>query len=90
MIDNKYTVIDAHCHIYPERIAAAAINNVRFVDGLIGIFKKNITADTAVSLSLAIALVRNMLAAFIGGNEVATTVFSAAAVGAVLISKIAE
>ena len=71
-------------------IAAAAINNVRFVDGLIGIFKKNITADTAVSLSLAIALVQNMLAAFIGGNEVATTVFSAAAVGAVLISKIAE
>ena len=71
-------------------IAAAAINNVRFVDGLIGIFKKNITADTAVSLSLAIALVQNMLAAFVGGNEVATTVFSAAAVGAVLISKIAE
>lgn len=27
MIDNKYTVIDAHCHIYPERIAAAAINH---------------------------------------------------------------
>ncbi len=71
-------------------IAAAAVNNVRFVDGLTGIFKKNITADTAVSLSLAIALVQNMLAAFIGGNEVATTVFSVAAVGAVLISKSAE
>ena len=71
-------------------IAAAAINNVRFVDGLIGIFKKNITADTAVSLSLAIALVQNMLAAFVGGNQVATTVFSAAAVGAVLLSKAAE
>ena len=71
-------------------IAAAALNNVRFVDGFTGIFKKNITVDSAVSLSLAIALVQNVLAAFIGGGEVATTVFSAAAVGAVLISKIAE
>lgn len=71
-------------------IAAAALNNVRFVDGFTGLFKKNITVDTAVSLSLAIALVQNMLAAFVGGGEVATTVFSAAAVGAVLIGKIAE
>ena len=71
-------------------IVTAALNNVRFVDGFIGIFKNNITVDSAVSLSLAVALVQNMLAAFIGGGEVATTVFSAAAVGAVLISKIAE
>ncbi len=71
-------------------VVAAALNYERFVDGFIGIFKKNITVDTAVSLSLAIALVQNMLAAFIGGGEVATTVFSAAAVGAVLINKVAE
>ncbi len=25
MIQNKYTVIDAHCHIYPEKIAAKAV-----------------------------------------------------------------
>ena len=49
-------------------IAAAALNNVRFVDGFTGIFKKNITVDSAVSLSLAIALVQNVLAAFIGGG----------------------
>ncbi len=71
-------------------IVAAGLNNIRFVDGLTGIFKKNITVDTAVSLSLAVALVQNVLAAFIGGGEVATTVFSAAAVGAVLLSKIAD
>lgn len=71
-------------------IAAVALNNVRFVDGLAGLFKKNITSDTAVSLSLAIALLQNTLAAVIGGGEVATTVFSAAAVGAVLINKAAE
>ncbi len=71
-------------------IAAVAIDNVRFVDGITGIFKKNITGDTAVSLTLAIALVQNTLAAVIGGDEIATTVFSAAAVGAVLISKLTE
>ena len=71
-------------------IAAVAIDNVRFVDGITSLFKKNITGDTAVSLTLAIALVQNTLAAVIGGGEIATTVFSAAAVGAVLISKFTE
>ena len=68
-------------------IAAVAMDSVRFVDGFTGIFKKNITSDTALSLSIAVALLQNTLAAVIGGNGVATTVFSAAAVGAVLISK---
>ena len=72
-------------------IAAVAINNVSFIDGITGIFKKNITGDTAVSLTLVVALLQNTLAAVIGGeSEAATTVFSAAAVGAVLISKAAE
>ncbi len=44
-----------------------------------------------MSLSLAIALLQNTLAAVIGGDSpVATTVFSAAAVGAVVIGKAAE
>lgn len=71
-------------------IAAAALNNIRFVDGFIAIFKKNLTGDTAVSLTIAVALLQNTLAAVVGGNEVATTVFSAVAVGAVLMSKAAE
>ncbi len=72
-------------------IAAVALNNVRFVDGISGIFKNNITSDTAVSLSLSIALLQNTLAAVVGGDSpVATTVFSAAAVGAVLMCKAAE
>lgn len=72
-------------------IAAVALNNVKFIDGITGIFKKNITGDTAVSLSLAVALLQNTLAAVVGGeSEVATTVFSAAAVGAVLITKVTE
>lgn len=72
-------------------IAAAALNNARFVDGIIGLFKKNITGDTAVSLTLVVALLQNVIAAFAGGeSEIAATVFSAAAVGAVLISKATE
>ncbi len=33
MIDNKFTVIDSHCHIYPEKIAKPAVKNTgRFYD----------------------------------------------------------
>ena len=71
-------------------IVAAAMDNVKFVDGITGIFKKNITSDTAISLSIAVALLQNTLAAVIGGSGIETSVFSAAAVAAVLIGKIAD
>lgn len=33
MIDNKFTVIDSHCHIYPEKIAKPAVESTgRFYD----------------------------------------------------------
>lgn len=33
MIDNKFTVIDSHCHIYPEKIAAPAVESTgKFYD----------------------------------------------------------
>lgn len=33
MIDNKFTVVDSHCHIYPEKIATAAVKSTsRFYD----------------------------------------------------------
>lgn len=33
MIDNKFTVIDSHCHIYPEKIAKPAVQSTgRFYD----------------------------------------------------------
>lgn len=71
-------------------IAAAAMDNVRFIDGLTGLFKRRITSDTAVSLSIAVALLQNTLAAVMGGAGAEISVFSAAAVTAVLIGKIAD
>ncbi len=71
-------------------IAAAAIDNVKFVDGITGIFKRRITSDTAVSLALVVALLQCTLAAVVGGDAMSTTVFSVAAILAVLIGKIAD
>lgn len=71
-------------------IAAAAIDNVKFVDGITGLFKNRINGGTAVSLSIVVALAQNTLAAVIGGNGNATAVFSAAAVTGVLIGKVAD
>ncbi len=71
-------------------IAAAAIDNVKFVDGITGIFKRRITGDTAVSLAVAVALLQCTLAAVVGGDELSTTVFTVAAIFAVLIGKIAD
>lgn len=71
-------------------IVAVALNNVRFVDGITGIFKRRITSDTAVSLAVAVALLQCTLAAIVGGSEMSTTVFTIAAIMAVLIGKIAD
>ncbi|MBQ2847079.1 MAG: hypothetical protein IJE74_02355 [Clostridia bacterium] len=71
-------------------IVAAALDNVKFVDGLTGIFKKKIISSTAVSLTIVVALLQNTLAAVIGGSGTETAVFSAAAVFAVLIGKLAD
>lgn len=71
-------------------IAVAAIDNVKFVDGFSGLMKGKFTADTAVSLSIAVALLQCTLAAVIGGEGTATAVFSVAAITAVLIGKIAD
>ncbi len=71
-------------------IAVAAIDNVKFVDGILGIFKKKITGFTPVSLSIVVALLQSTLVAVIGGEGTQTAVFAAAAVTAVFISKIAD
>ncbi|MBQ2841489.1 MAG: hypothetical protein IJE72_00470 [Clostridia bacterium] len=71
-------------------IVTVAIDNVKFFDGLTGILKKRITASTAVSLSIVVALLQNTLAAVIGGDGTETAVFSLAAVIAVLIGKLAD
>lgn len=70
-------------------ITAAAINSEKFFDGLAGLFKRRITSDTAISLSVVAALVQNALAATLGGSE-ANLIFSPAAITAVFIGKIAE
>lgn len=71
-------------------IAVAAIDNVKFVDGITGILKRRITGDTAVSLAIVIALLQSTLAAVVGSEGPATAVFSAAAIFAVIIGKIAD
>ncbi len=71
-------------------IVIAAMNSVAFVDGLISVFKRKFTSDTAVSLSIAIALLQNALAAVIGGNQLEIAVFSTAAVFGVLVQRITE
>lgn len=71
-------------------IAAVALDSGKFVDGLTAIARKKITSSTAVSLSVVVALLQNTLAAVIGGNGTETAVFSAAAVIAVLIGKLAD
>ena len=71
-------------------IVVAAVDNVKFVDGLTGFIKRRFTVDTAVSLSIAVALLQSTLAAVIGGEGTQTAVFSVAAITAVLIGKIAD
>ncbi len=71
-------------------IVVAAMNSVRFVDGLTSVFKRRFTGDSAVSLAIAIALIQNALSAVVGGNQLETAVFSTAAVFGVLVQRITE
>ncbi|MBR6785356.1 MAG: hypothetical protein IKM25_03810 [Clostridia bacterium] len=71
-------------------IAAAAINSKRFADGIKSLTALKITSDTAVSLSIIVALVQNTIAAVVGPDGIGATVFSAAAVFGVLVTKITE
>lgn len=71
-------------------IAVAAIDNAKFVDGISGFFKRRITADTAVSLSIAVALLQCTLAAVLGAEGTGGAVFTVAAITAVLIGKISD
>ena len=71
-------------------IAAAAIDNVKFVDGITCIFKRRITGDTAISLSLVIALLQCTLAAVVGDEGPVTAVFSTVAILSVLIGKLSD
>lgn len=71
-------------------IAAAAIDNVKFVDGITGVLRRRITGDTAISLSIVVALLQCTLAAVVGDEAPVTAVFSVAAIFAVLIGKLSD
>ncbi len=71
-------------------IAATAINGERFVSGLKALKSFKITSDTAVSLSVIVAFVQTTVTAVKGAGGLGATVFAAAAVFAVLITKITE
>lgn len=71
-------------------IAAAAVNGKRFVLGLTALKSLRVTSDTAVSFSVIIALIQNIVAAVSGASGNGATVFSAAAIFAVLVTKITE
>lgn len=71
-------------------IVVAAMNSVRFVDGLTSVFRRKSTGDSAVSLAIAFALIQNTLAAVIGGSQLDTAVFSTAAVFGVIVQRVTE
>jgi hypothetical protein len=70
-------------------IAAVALNSTRFAGGFKSLFKGVVTHDTVVSLTAAVALLQNTVAAVFGGGK-ECTVFAAAAVFAVLVTKPTE
>ena len=70
-------------------IAAVALNSTRFAGGFKSLFKGVVTHDTVVSLTAAVALLQNTVAAVFGGGK-ECTVFAAAAVFAVLVTKLTE
>ncbi len=71
-------------------ILAVGIDNIKFFDGIMGIFKRRITGDTAVSLAIVVALLQCTLAVVVGNEAPATAVFSTAAILAVFIGKVAD
>ena len=71
-------------------IVAVAIDSLKFFDGLTGILKRRITGDTAVSLAIVVALLQCTLAAVVGSEGPAVSVFSVTVIFAVLIGKIAD
>ena len=54
MIDNKFFVIDTHCHIYPEKIAAKAVAGTDAFYGVTSVMGgltselKDISAETGI------------------------------------------
>lgn len=70
-------------------IAAIAVNSARFISGFKSLLKGVVTSDTAVSLACAVALLQNTVMAVFGGDA-GSSVFSVAAVFAVLVTKITE
>lgn len=71
-------------------IAAAAINSKRIILGFKALKLRKITNDTAVGFSVVVALIHNVIAAVSGTEGIGATVFAAAAIFAVLITKITE
>ena len=71
-------------------VAAAALNHKRFILGLTVLKSLRVTSDTAVSFSVLVAFIQNVVAAIAGASGNGATVFSAAAIFAVIITKITE
>ncbi len=71
-------------------IVAAAVNSRRFVSGLKALKSFKVTSDTAVSLSVIVAFLQTTVAAVAGAGGIGASVFAAAAVFAVFITKITE
>ena len=71
-------------------IVATAIHGTRFVNGFKSLAALTVTADTVVSLTVAVAFIQNTVAAVIQPGDIGSAVFSAAAVFAILLAKISE
>ena len=71
-------------------IAAVALHGTKFANGFKSLFARNVTGDSVVSLSVAVAFVQNTIAAVIAPDDMGSAVFSAAAIFAILLAKISE
>ncbi len=71
-------------------IAAAAVNSKRFIGGFAALKSFKVNSDTAVSFAVVVALLQNTIAAVVNSGGIGSTVFAAAAIFGILVTKITE
>lgn len=71
-------------------IALTVFNNDSFIDGFIKLMNRNPDADSAVSLSVSVALVQTVICAVVGAGAAKTPIFTASAALGMVFSALAR
>lgn len=71
-------------------IIAVALHGAKFAAGFKALATMTVTSDSVVSLSIVAAFIQNTVAAVVAPEGMGSVVFSAAAIFAILLSKISE